>query len=98
MNWKPIEDVLKEGTPIDLWIIPPRKWPNGFEWKQKYVKACRYTDCVYDTLNDSWIRQGKWVTGRTFYKDGDQYFDPTDKSEEAFIATHWMLPPGPPEP
>ena len=85
-------------TPVDLWLVPPRKFPKGHEWKAKYSSGGhRQTDCLYDKTNDSWIKDGKWVVGRNFYnEDGDSCFDPADKSDEATIATHWMMPPSSP--
>ena len=89
-EWRPINE-WRGQTPVDLWIIPPSRQPAGLEWKAKYQQRRRVTDCTPDARNKAWMQSGNWVTGRQFYDaEGDLAFDPSDTSEEAFRATHWM--------
>ncbi len=92
-GWQPIETAPKPSKSeaweylVDIWIYRP-----------KHKTGYRIPDARYDINNDAWIDQdGKWVTGRHFRdEEGDNCFDPSDKGDEAKIATHWRPRPDPP--
>lgn len=96
VTWQPIETAPRDGTEIDIWVVPPTRRNQGDY--PIYAGACsqRIPDarpCYAIAWQDA---HGRTVTGRRFYDDGDQCLDPDDISDRATRATHWRYPPDPP--
>lgn len=94
-RWRPIEDAPRDGTEIDIWVIPPSVRGSGDIPIMMGAHAHRIERAL-PCYRQAWQQFGRTVTGRRFYDDGDECLDPDDTSERATRATHWRPLPDPP--
>lgn len=100
-GWQPIETALRDGTKVDLWIAGwEYRYPVRSSKPIRGSRRCwRVPDCYFRKSWGGWLNDnGKGVTGLWYYDEaGDRCFRSDDTSEDAFVATHWMPRPKPPE-
>ena len=97
-TWYPIHTAPTDpNREVDLWIIPPSDVPDCTPYRNKIGKAHRATNCARSMGGSSWTdRDWKFVTGKWFFKDDEEWLDPDDVSPQAWRATHWSEPTEPP--
>lgn len=85
--WKPIETFVPESrSVVDVWVhVVGRPVSTG-----RRIADCRHS-------GEYWTCDGKYITGRYFYEDGDELLDPLLTDKGSVIVSHWMDVPGSPE-
>lgn len=80
-EWQPIETAPKDGTRIDLWVVPDPSYP-----KFRTFEADRWT-------NTKWLKPRCFLRGgwSSLLHGGSLLLPKT------MMATHWMPPPEPPQ-
>ena len=88
-GWRPAA-TAPTGVRVDVWVRRVGSDASGH----------RNPDCVLKggKIYPYWTNSnGKWFTGRRFYQDDDEYYDPSLTDDGSMIVTHWRPLPAPPE-
>ena len=101
-----MENAPRDGTQVDIWIVPPSKLEKNGPFKNSYAteefpSGYRIPNAIGANCGaNAWVDgESNYATGRWYYDDkGDECLDPDDTSDFAFRAAAWRLPPSPPEP